>query len=221
MICVKIKILRYSSWALSHEYLIRALVGEINWAKIDLHISQSWLPIRTRPRRAYRFAHRLTLQPKIQLSFTKDSGWTIFFRCNKISNTDPHLCWRVRCHIFYEREEEENLQFLIVIFYERFNQEGGCICIVVIIILNLTSDFIFLIIIIFIVVIILIMVNLTTNFICAIPNAIKLCCTRQCLSVDFSIGNGKKENLLGICWGNKRRNTKKIISRENLRTKYI
>ena len=47
-------------------------------------------------------------------------------------------------------------------------------------------------------IIIVIMMNLPTKFIFAIPNAIKLCCTRHCLSVDFSIGNGKKENLFGI-----------------------
>ena len=40
--------------------------------------------------------------------------------------------------------------------------------------------------------------RLWANFIFAIPNAIKLCCTTQCLSVDFAIGNGRKENLLGF-----------------------
>ena len=49
-----------------------------------------------------------------------------------------------------------------------------------------------------IIIIIVIMMNLPTKFIFAIPNAIKLCCTRHCLSVDFSIGNGKKENLFRI-----------------------
>ena len=40
--------------------------------------------------------------------------------------------------------------------------------------------------------------RLWANFIFAIPNAIKLCCTTHCLSVDFAIGNGRKENLLGF-----------------------
>ena len=47
-------------------------------------------------------------------------------------------------------------------------------------------------------IIIVIMMNLPTKFIFAIPNAIKLCCTTHCLSVDFAIGNGRKENLLGF-----------------------